>query len=154
MWFRYLITILLILTTVTFIFQSACSNAKPNTPAMAPTILQSNIITEVKDLSVKAASEIILENADNPEFFILDVRTPEEYNSGHIANAINIDSSSLNFNSAIGQLSRDKTYLVYCQMGGRSATATKTMRQLGFKNVFNMTGGLAQWVNVGYPTKN
>lgn len=79
-----------------------------------------------------------------PEAIILDVRTPNEFNSGHLKDAINIDFYQ-NFEKAIEELDREKEYLVYCRSGGRSEKAAVLMAQKGFKNVSNMLGGILSW---------
>jgi len=105
-----------------------------------------------KNVSVDEAFSLIASNADNPDFVIIDVRTPQEYADGHIANAINIDLNSGSFDTDIIKLDKNKTYLVYCHTGNRSATASRKMVEAGFTDVTNMTGGITDWENAGYPT--
>ncbi len=87
------------------------------------------------------------ENAikNNPNAVIVDVRTPGEYQSGHIPNAINIDISSAEFPDKINTLDRNKEYYVYCRSGGRSTTACQYMTSLGFKNINNLYGGVLSY---------
>ncbi|MDZ7608210.1 MAG: rhodanese-like domain-containing protein [Cyclobacteriaceae bacterium] len=79
---------------------------------------------------------------DKSNVAILDVRTPGEFNSGHVDGATMIDFSDSNFKSTIGQLDRDAHYYVYCKVGGRSNRATQYMYASGFKNVCNIQGGI------------
>lgn len=81
----------------------------------------------------------------NPNAVIIDVRTPAEYQSGHIPNALNIDISSAEFPEKIDELDRNKDYYVYCRSGGRSATACQYMVSVGFKNVNNLYGGVLSY---------
>jgi rhodanese-related sulfurtransferase len=81
----------------------------------------------------------------NPNAVIIDVRTPAEYQSGHIPNALNIDISSAEFPEKIDELDRSKDYYVYCRSGGRSATACQYMVSVGFKNVNNLYGGVLSY---------
>lgn len=83
------------------------------------------------------------------DVIIIDVRTPREFVTGHIANAINIDAESGNFTTEIESLDKTKTYAVYCRSGNRSGTATKIMADAGFKKIYNMTGGIIDWTNSG-----
>jgi rhodanese-related sulfurtransferase len=76
---------------------------------------------------------------------VLDVRTPAEFMSGHLANAINIDVEGMQFNSDVSKLDKSKTYAVYCRSGRRSAIATDEMSKLGFKTLFNLEGGTGAW---------
>jgi rhodanese-related sulfurtransferase len=80
---------------------------------------------------------------------VLDVRTPAEFMSGHLANAINIDVEGMQFNSDVAKLDKSKTYAVYCRSGRRSAIATDEMSKLGFKTLFNLEGGTGAWSAAG-----
>jgi rhodanese-related sulfurtransferase len=84
---------------------------------------------------------------------VLDVRTPEEFSSGYIRGAKNINFLSANFRNEILKLDKNKTYLVYCASGGRSAAACKIMTDLGFKEVYNLKGGIYGWKKVGKDVK-
>ena len=102
-------------------------------------------------------------NLDAPKFaekiaeldvVVLDVRTPEEFNSGHIPNAINIDIYSNYFRADISALDKSKSYAVYCRSGKRSVDASSEMDLTGFKSTFNLTGGIIEWVDSGRTTVN
>jgi thioredoxin 1 len=82
---------------------------------------------------------------------LVDVRTPEEYENGHLANAFNIDWNSNAFENKIVGFERDKPILVYCLSGARSASAAQKMRSLGFKQVFELDGGMMKWRAAGLP---
>ena len=80
------------------------------------------------------------------ETIILDVRTLEEYNQGHIPNAQLIDiQNPPNFLQELELLNRSKTYLVYCRSGARSSQACILMKNKGIENCFNLLGGINQW---------
>ena len=85
-------------------------------------------------------------NRSKEETIILDVRTLEEYNQGHIPNAqlINIQNPP-NFLQELELLNRSKTYLVYCRSGARSSQACILMKNKGIENCFNLLGGINQW---------
>ncbi|MFA4838910.1 MAG: rhodanese-like domain-containing protein [Candidatus Neomarinimicrobiota bacterium] len=82
---------------------------------------------------------------------LLDVRTPEEFNAGHISGAINMNIKSEFFDMQINKLDKTKTYIVYCLMGGRSAKAMALMKEKGFTKVFNLQGGIRQWQKENRP---
>ena len=105
--------------------------------------------TTIKNLDSKQALNLIDKNQNNPDFIILDVRTPEEYNSGHIINAVNIDYKSGNFKEDINKLSKDKVYTVYCRSGRRAALSSEIMGNLGFKYIYDI-GGILQLQEAGY----
>ncbi|MFC1956186.1 rhodanese-like domain-containing protein [Chloroflexota bacterium] len=110
--------------------------------------LQNQSIT---DVTAKEAISIIQENKNNPDFIIVDVRTPEEYAEGHIDNAVNIDFNSGVFNDETSKLDRYKTYLIYCRSGNRSSRAVDVMRRLDFAKIYHFHEGIIGWNNVGYP---
>lgn len=81
--------------------------------------------------------------ADNS--VLIDVRTPEEFNSGHLVNAINIDIMGGSFPQQINELDKSKNYYVYCRSGGRSASACGAMASWGFKELNNLGNGIIGW---------
>ena len=82
----------------------------------------------------------------HPEAVVLDVRTEEEYESGYIPNAQNIDlRMGQGFIDALQELDKEKTYFVYCRSGARSAQACQLMDQLGFTTTYNLLGGIMEW---------
>ena len=80
---------------------------------------------------------------------LVDVRTPGEFASGHIAGATNVDFESGNFEQDIQKLDKTKTYAVYCRSGNRSGQATALMVKDGFKAVFNLDGGVINCTGAG-----
>jgi rhodanese-related sulfurtransferase len=74
---------------------------------------------------------------------IVDVRTPGEFQMGHIAGAVNVPVDELQ--SAAANWDRAKSYVVYCASGARSADAQNTMQSMGFKNVADLSGGIETW---------
>jgi len=72
---------------------------------------------------------------------LLDVRTPEENDLGHLEGAMNIDWLAEDFTKKVDTIARSKTVYLYCKAGGRSAKAAGVMRVMGFKNVVNLEGG-------------
>jgi rhodanese-related sulfurtransferase len=76
---------------------------------------------------------------------VLDVRTPGEFEAGHIAGARNIDMYDADFLDTIKSLDRGKPYALYCRSGSRSGMAVQLMEQLGFEAVGHLEGGLLDW---------
>ncbi len=77
---------------------------------------------------------------------VLDVRTPGEYRSGHIANALLADwNDPSEFDRRIPYVDKNKPVYVYCLAGGRSAAAADKMRKMGYTNVFELKGGINAW---------
>ncbi len=106
---------------------------------------------QIYDVTTDKAYDLIQENADNPDFVIIDVRTPEEFDGGYIEGAINIDFNSWDFRAKLDALDKDKSYLIYCRSGRRSAGARDIMAELGFREVYNMSGGIGEWEAQGLP---
>lgn len=97
------------------------------------------------NVPAEKAYELIKENEDSDNFVILDVRTPKEFNEGHIKNAILINIYERDFKDKISELDRKKTYLIYCRTGNRSYHAMHLMAQLGFHEVYNLADGIVEW---------
>ena len=74
---------------------------------------------------------------------IVDVRTPGEYDLGHIASSINVSVDQLGATAA--NWDKSKSYVLYCASGARSAEGSQIMQSMGFKNVGDLTGGVATW---------
>ncbi|MDO6472501.1 rhodanese-like domain-containing protein [Maribacter sp. 1_MG-2023] len=75
-----------------------------------------------------------------------DVRTPSEYNSGHIKNAINVDFfNGGNFNAYFEKVNKEKPVFVYCRSGARSQKAARKLLKMGFTQVYDLKGGYTSW---------
>ncbi|RAJ13433.1 rhodanese-like domain-containing protein [Olleya aquimaris] len=81
---------------------------------------------------------------------LVDVRTPEEFQAGYIAEAQNIDFMSPTFEEDIKTLDKEKPVLLYCQKGGRSAKCAEKMKDLGFKKIYDLQGGFSKWKHEGF----
>ncbi|NBP66482.1 MAG: thioredoxin [Bacteroidetes bacterium] len=82
---------------------------------------------------------------------VVDVRTPGEYQGGHLAEAVNIDFNDGGFQQNISKLDKSKEYFVYCLSGGRSAAAAEMMRSMGFAKVYELDGGMIAWRSANLP---
>lgn len=105
----------------------------------------------IKNITVEEAHTIIQNNENSNNVVIIDVRTPEEFDQEHIQDASNIDFYSDNFKDELNKLDKTRTYVIHCRSGGRSSQALDIMRELGFREVYNM-GGIIQWKEKGFPT--
>ncbi len=84
------------------------------------------------------------------DYFILDVRSKEEFDSGHIEGAYLLPVSELE--KRLAELPQGKPIIVYCKAGSRSTSAASILLEKGFKEIFNMTGGITEWQSKGFPT--
>lgn len=82
---------------------------------------------------------------------LIDVRTPDEYKQGHLKNALNYNINSSEFENQLSGLDKSKPIMVYCLSGGRSASAAEVMSEKGFREVYNMQGGIMKWMAAGKP---
>ena len=80
---------------------------------------------------------------------LIDVRTPEEYEEGHILNAQNIDYNSPNFEVNITKLNKSKPVLLYCKSGNRSGKSSQIFLEAGFKTIYDLEGGITEWIDKG-----
>lgn len=82
---------------------------------------------------------------------LIDVRTPQEWGNGHIEGARHIDWFSEDFKSEVSKLDKDAPVRLYCAAGGRSEEARELLREMGFKNVLDLEGGIGVWKKAGAP---
>ncbi len=90
-----------------------------------------------------------IQKTENAQY--VDVRTPEEYTSGHIKNFINMDYKNESFENELGKLDKNKPTFIYCRSGKRSEAANEIMNKLGFKEVYDLQGGILSWQESGKP---
>ncbi len=83
----------------------------------------------------------------------LDVREPNEYNSGHIPGAVNIPLGVVEKKIGKTFADKDAVILVYCRTGHRSTIATSELKKLGFTHLLNIDGGMQAWTKAGYPVQ-
>ncbi len=116
-----------IIATIIIIFSISCSNSQ-----------------NFKSVDV-AAFKSTLDKTINAQ--LIDVRTEDEFNGGHIENALNIDWNGNDFDAQLTSLDKTKPVLVYCLSGGRSKKAAAKLTELGFKEVLELDGGYLAWSN-------
>ena len=105
---------------------------------------------KVVDISIVDFSSIIEKKAG----IILDVRTIDEINNGHIENASFIDFYDKNFKEKAAWINKDLPVYVYCHAGGRSKQAAEILIDLGQKEVYNIAGGFSEWNKNGFKVIN
>ena len=138
---RLIMLALLISLVLVVIGAGGCTSAETGIPVQI-----------IEDITPREAFTLIQENRNNPDFVIIDVRTPQEFTGGHIDNAINIDFYAETFRDELNDLDKSQTYLVYCRSGVRSRNALNTMEELNFQEGYNMLGGILAWKADGLPT--
>jgi rhodanese-related sulfurtransferase len=101
-------------------------------------------------VSAKEAADLIDKHNGDNEFAILDIRTPGEFQSGHLAKSIPIDFYSPTFGDQLNRLDKTKTYLVYCRTGNRSTKSLELFQKLKFQKVYHMASGISAWKSEGF----
>ncbi|KAA0991083.1 thioredoxin domain-containing protein [Dyadobacter aurulentus] len=91
--------------------------------------------------------------SSNEKTQLLDVRTPNEYQDGHLRNAKNINYKDPNFRQLVSGLDKNKPVYVYCLSGGRSGAAAKILRESGFNKIYDLKGGYLKWSAAGKKTE-
>jgi rhodanese-related sulfurtransferase len=102
------------------------------------------------DLDPVDARMMVKTRIGQPDFVLLDVRTPGEHELMHIDGDINVDYHSPDFYRELLRLPRDRTYLVYCSTGARSGRTVELMRELDFNSAQNLAGGINAWLECGF----
>lgn len=98
-------------------------------------------------LGSKDFKKIIEETKD---IQLIDVRTKDEFVEGHIKNSVMIDFYRKDFKEVMNKLDKDKPIAVYCTIAGRSGVAARMLVQLGFKEIYDLKGGIIDWQKDGY----
>jgi len=83
------------------------------------------------------------------KFVLLDIRTIGEFQQGHIEGASQLDFYGKEFKSELNKLNKETPYLIYCRSGNRSGQALRIFKELGFKDVQDLTGGIKSWLVAG-----
>ena len=104
----------------------------------------------IRGIDVQEAA-ILLEQDE--KVVVLDIRTPQEFQQGHIAGTENVDFRSPEFRKKIEELGRDKPYLVHCASGGRSTRSLSVFEELQFKQMYHLEAGINGWIAAGQPVK-
>lgn len=126
---------IIILITGLFFFAS-CSEAQTKDGIESNEAGVINKVVAAKDFQAKLGDDNIQ---------LIDVRTPEEYSAGKIGEASNVDFYASDFNAQLEKLDKTKPTLIYCASGGRSGKAAGIMKEMGFKEVYDLEGGYKGW---------
>lgn len=125
-----------IIITVFLFSLLACSTNKSTT-------------SKVTKIEAVELNRILLTTHDSLQ--VVDVRTPEEFATGHLNNAINIDYNASNFEEQIKKLNKTKPVYIYCKAGGRSSEAVNIFTKNKFKEIYDLKGGIMSWERSALP---
>ena len=94
-------------------------------------------------------SDELIEFIELNDAVLVDVRTEDEYNSGYIENSLNIDYFSNDFSLNADKLDKSTPIILYCRSGKRSSMSANKISKLGFKEIYNLQGGILEWIEEG-----
>ncbi|KAA5824076.1 rhodanese-like domain-containing protein [Algibacter amylolyticus] len=98
--------------------------------------------------SIKLTPQVFQDSLNQKPVQLIDVRTANEFNTGHIDNALNFDFKSDEFKKSIAVLDTSKSVFIYCRSGKRSAKSVAAFKALGFKNIYELEGGISHWSKI------
>ncbi len=130
---------------VASVLLASCGSGSTNTESAPAT-------AGVRLVSAQDGAGILDDPPDN--LVVLDVRTAEEFDAGHIEGATMIDFYGDDFSDRIAELDPEVPYLLYCRSGNRSGQTRDLMTQLGFSDVADIDGGIGAWTLAGLPLSN
>ena len=107
--------------------------------------------TRIIAVSAKEAADLIDKHNGDSDFAILDIRTPGEFQSGHLQSAILIDFYSQTFADRLSRLDKEKKFLIYCRSGNRSTRSLEIFKKLKFQKIYHMANGISTWKSEGFP---
>jgi len=114
-------------------------------------IKQGFFTVSFKTIEPEEAFALIKKNNNNSDFVIIDLRTAEQRRMEFIKNSIQIDFKKEDFLATLNALNRNKTYLIHCKVGSIGIRTLGKMEQQGFKKVYNIKGGIINWIKKGFP---
>ena len=132
------ISILLLFSGLTACSQSPTHTTASDTPSSDGTIY---VRLPPNDFEIKR-SELANEQ-------LIDVRTPAEYQGGHLSEATLMDFRGERFEQDLDRLDRDRPVMLYCAKGGRSTGAAARLQAMGFREIYELDGGLTGWLDAG-----
>jgi rhodanese-related sulfurtransferase len=127
--------------------------AQQTQPAGPPAVVKDMIAKAKSAIKTVSAADLKTAIDSKEKAVILDVRDPGEYSAGHLPGAINVSRGTLEFNVWKAIPDQNAKVYVYCKTAGRSALATKTLNDLGYKNAVLMDAQFEDWIKAGYPVE-
>lgn len=107
-----------------------------------------------KDIQVISPQEVRDAVYDDNSHQLIDVRTVDEFKEGHLKNAQNICVTDGDFEENVAKLDKDQPVYLYCRSGKRSAKAAEILKDLGFKEIYDMDGGILNWKSENLEIEN
>jgi rhodanese-related sulfurtransferase len=147
--FVWMLSFVLVLSMINL----ALSQEKPKVPTWQTTVVKDWVAKAKAEIKKVSAADIKAAIDKKEKAVLLDVRDPNEYSAGHLPGAINVSRGLLEFNVWDKVSDKNTKIYVYCKTAGRSALATKTLNELGYKNAVLMDANFEDWIKAGYPVE-
>jgi rhodanese-related sulfurtransferase len=144
---KILIKIMLSVMILPLLTVSACKASDTDKTS----VKESAMKQVIKSISPSDAYKLMEDESSNPPLVILDIRTMGEYQQAHIKDSVLIDYYQSSFRDEVNKLDRNSRYIVYCATAGRSGSAMRLFKQMGFSEVYNLSGGISLWYRQGFP---
>jgi phage shock protein E len=143
--FRYKSQLTVGIIVMLLVAAVSCSGSQ--TAAPAENLAEASISELADDVDVHTVAAV----KDSEDVYLLDVREQWEYDEAHIPGVTLLPLGEVA--GRLDEIPRDKEVIVTCRSGNRSGQVTDYLRQNGFDNVHNMTGGILDWQAAGYPVE-
>jgi rhodanese-related sulfurtransferase len=147
--FVWMLSIVFVLSMVSL----TLAQEKPKAPAWQATVVKDWVAKAKAEIKKVSAADVKAAIDKKEKAVLLDVRDPNEYSAGHLPGAINVSRGTLEFNVWDKVSDKNAKIYVYCKTAGRSALATKTLNDLGYKNAVLMDAQFEDWIKAGYPVE-
>jgi rhodanese-related sulfurtransferase len=140
--------------SVVFVLSMLSLTLAQETKPAGPPPMVSELVAKAKAAVKVVSAEDVKAAIDNKEKAVfLDVRDAGEYSAGHLPGSINVSRGTLEFNVWGKIPDQNAKIYVYCKTTGRSALATKTLNELGYKNAVLMGAQFEDWIKKGFPVE-
>ena len=143
-WRRQLVLVLVSMSLMLALGGCASGAQSTDNAAQPAAVAQARINTMIAPADYQARF------GAGADHLLLDVRTPEEFNSGHIAGAVNISIDELA--QRLNEVPQDKPVVLYCRSGNRSNQAAQILDRAGYTEIYDL-GGIVNWAQQGYPVE-
>lgn len=114
-------------------------------------LLLISLLTQAQTPQHLSAQQAAQWLATDRNVVVLDVRTSDEFRTGHLKDAVNVDYKAPDFEQRLAKLDRSKPYLLHCAVGGRSTKSLPVLQKLGFRDIRHMDGGIQAWQSAKLP---
>lgn len=148
----WVLSFMFILSVVSLAMAQTVATPAP-APAGPPPVVKDMVAKTKSGVKVVKADEVKAAIDKKEKAVFLDVRDPNEFAAGHLPGAINVSRGTLEFNVWGKIPDQSAKIYVYCKTAGRSALATKTLNDLGYKNAVLMDAQFEDWIKAGYPVE-